>query len=504
MVGVTEETPLTLWAGEEAPRRSEFFAGRRGKVLVSAFVALAVVGAVALAGAGGNGAAAASLGSGQVGGGANPASSSTIPARVKINAQQQQQHQQGDLSTRASATLPLPRNDDPIAAAADAEAANAKQIPKIPETDRGGTKQTAAAADTSADEDVEHAELAAAAVGKRRADQAQQPNIAVKGGDAPEVAAAAGGAGDSTVALGAPSNINVNDNNDQGEDTGAVSLSEWVLLHLPTLTTLMGVTSDPNDPAAELATFSMPRDLIQSGISDELLYRARVSKASEYGLDVEHVKLASAYYVADGHAVLSAKITCSAADVLTLRKAIATVAGVAPPTVGVQCGDKTTLGELVTGLNRDHKMYNITSLVPVTFTMKIGRYGVPAGESAVAMGKRVGTSLQAGAFLQALRADGMDVTSVDSVETPHVTADITFRVPRGTLSQGQVATMGRSRAAARAAVEAGAGPYVAAQAAGASSEGATTAANDALGAVMEANAKAEEAMAAAMATAAAA
>jgi hypothetical protein len=58
----------------------------------------------------------------------------------------------------------------------------------------------------------------------------------------------------------------------------ADSLSAWVLSHLPTLTTLTDLHVDPENASTELATFSMPRDLIQQGISDELLYRAKVSK----------------------------------------------------------------------------------------------------------------------------------------------------------------------------------------------------------------------------------
>jgi hypothetical protein len=46
----------------------------------------------------------------------------------------------------------------------------------------------------------------------------------------------------------------------------------------------------------------------------------------------------------------------------------------------------------------------------ITFSFKIGRYAVPDGESAVDMGKKVGTGMRGAAFLDSLRRDRMDVT----------------------------------------------------------------------------------------------
>ena len=276
------------------------------------------------------------------------------------------------------------------------------------------------------------------------------------------------------------------------------SLSSWVLLHLPTLTTLTALIADPNNARAQLATFSMPRDLIEHGISDELLYRAKISKATEYGLDVKSVNLVGTYYMIHGHALLSAKITCGGPDIFALRKAIGFAGGIAPGIVTVECGESTKLGTLVTGLNREHKMYNISTLVPVSYGVKIGRYAVPHDLTAVQMAERIGSRLKETDFLENLKTDGMDVTKVESVDAPYVTADITFSVPRGMVPPGQVKRMARARAAARAASEAGAKAYATAKARGATALGAAKAADAALGAAFmssRANDKADEAMA---------
>ena len=263
------------------------------------------------------------------------------------------------------------------------------------------------------------------------------------------------------------------------------------------LTTLTGLSPDPNNAQAQLATFSMPRDLIEHGISDELLYRAKISKATEYGLDVDSVNLVGTYYMIHGHGLLSAQITCEGEDIFALRKSIAMIGGIAPGAVAVECGEKTKLGTLVKGLNKEHKMYNISTLVPISYSVKIGRYAVPHGLSAISMAERIGNGMKSASFLEKLKTEGMNVMKIDSVEAPYVTADITFSIPRGMVPPGQVKRMAQMKAAARAAAAAGAKAYTSARVRGATSSGASKAADAALGAAFifaEANAKAEEAM----------
>jgi len=113
--------------------------------------------------------------------------------------------------------------------------------------------------------------------------------------------------------------------------------------------------------------------------------------------------------------------------------------------------------------------------------VKVSRLAVSSGTSGLDLGERVGNGMRVEKFLEDLRAAGLDVASVKSVEAPQVTAEIMFSVPRGAVPQAQVAEMGQAGAAGGAAARAGAGAYATARAAGASATEATGSSDTALG-----------------------
>jgi len=87
------------------------------------------------------------------------------------------------------------------------------------------------------------------------------------------------------------------------------------------------------------------------------------AKALEFGVDERRMRLVGTYYMGHGHVVLRSKITCTEADSTSLEGAISTAIGMPATTIKVECGEKTALGGLVSNLNENHEMYDISTLV---------------------------------------------------------------------------------------------------------------------------------------------
>lgn len=509
-MGVTEKT--SILSGDERATGSEFFAGWRGRAVVSAVVSMAVVAAVACAHAGAGGVTAA--------------------ARHALN--------QGRLGqgVGSSTTVTLSHNQKSVSALGSSISGTLSNVLGVTNDENDPKKKQARdAAKKAAVKAVEDAVAANDAAKKRETSEDAGPlgssvssvisNVLFPEKMAAEIAAE--NAGEEAMAAAGytkPDNISQEkkpakakkeeEKEEEKKKEPAKSMTEakalpviekarevpvpvipapvsatagegkeldtWVLGHLPTLTTLSELVVDPKDSSRVIATYSMPRDLLSGGITDELLMRARLAKATEYKLPEGSVIPKGAFYVLHGGALLEAKILCNPRDIGVLKRTIAGVAQVDDLTwIKINCGDGTPLGDLVMKLNGDHKMYNISTIVPFSYKIMYGRYYFASGAEAHEMTQKLTEAMRSTSFLEGLTSSGMDVERLESVDEARVTADIKFGLPPGVVPQDQINRMADARPRSMDALVAGARAYTAAKARGASAVAASASADAALG-----------------------